>query len=106
VAHLEAEEFRRGVRALRKFVITIATISEPRGTEPYFLSLFPVAGQGCIVRGRFYPYVTDLEKDLRDCIGATDKGLERIFSTITEQHSFTIEHDLSDECAKRLGWFE
>src|ERR1035437_10149408 len=67
----------RGECMSKKYIVTIAALSNASDSEPFFVSLFPSEGGGTIVRGSAK---TDakLREDLIDCATAVEKGLDTV----------------------------
>jgi hypothetical protein len=90
----------------KKFIVTIAALSNAPDSEPFYVSLFPSEGGATIVRGCAK---TDakLRQDWKDCCaGAVEKGLDDVLGRVAAEGFFTNEYSLTDDCAQRLGWFE
>jgi hypothetical protein len=103
LAHLEAEEFIRGVKKMRKFIVIISSSTTEK---PYVVGTFPSGNNvGSIVRHKSYS-TADLKQDMKDCLGADDTGITNVLDLIVREGSWANEFTLSDECAKRLGWFD
>jgi hypothetical protein len=85
---------------MQKYLILVGN---SLGEQPYVLSIFPSEGNnGSQVRHKFYSE-QDLRQDLKDCLDATDDGLDEVIKIVSRSPWYQIS-PLSNECAARLGW--